>query len=476
VDVGIYGRLSVAKRAQDLTELAIERQHERSVDYCKARGWNPARFYSDIDPAYRRPGQRKPPKREDFEHGLADLEHGMIKGLVFFKLDRFVRDHGDFERALAVCETVGGVLASVTEPLDTSTPMGEAVARLLVTFARLESQTIGLRVSAQAEQQAKDGKPWRGGRYLPYGYGADRVTVEPAEAAVVNEIADRLLAGHSEGAVVRWLSEAGIPAPESGRWNRAKLRSLMTNPRLAGLRAYRGEVVAEAVWPAVIDRQRFERLVRLFGQRARPGRPATRWLVSGIVRCGLCDAPLEIRGHAAGTRYVCDRQVQRAGREKPGCGKVTIVAEPVDLLVAKRVLDRLAGPRLARARRHLDTAELRAISKQREEDRQALVEAARERFVARTLDPAAYLEVKGELERRIADADRRLDQDGSTAVLAGLPRVRAELDSAWHAADIEQQREIVRAVVRYVVIRPASRRGAGLDPERVVVPPDAWRV
>jgi hypothetical protein len=61
-------------------------------------------------------------------------------------------------------------------------------------------------------------------------------------------------------------------------------------------------------------------------------------------------------------------------------------------------------------------------------------------------------------------------------VLAGLPRVRAELDSAWHAADIEQQREIVRAVVRYVVIRPASRRGAGLDPERVVVPPDAWRV
>jgi DNA invertase Pin-like site-specific DNA recombinase len=475
VDVGVYGRLSVAKRAEDLTELAIDRQHERSVDYCKARGWNPARFYSDIDPAYRRPGQRKPPKRESFEHGLADLEHGIIKGLVFFKLDRFVRDHGDFERALAVCETVDGVLASVTEPLDTSTPMGEAIARLLVTFARLESQTIGLRVSAQAEQQAKDGKPWRGGRYLPYGYGADRVTVEPAEAAVVNEIADRLLAGHSEGAVVQWLTEAGIPAPESGQWNRAKLRSLMTNPRLAGLRAYRGEVVAEAIWPAIIDRQRFERLARLFGQRARPGRPATRWLVSGIVRCGLCDAPLEIRGHAAGTRYVCDRQAQRAGRETPGCGRVTIVAGPVDLLVAKRVLDRLAGPRLARARRQLDTAELRAISKQREDDRQALVAAARERFVTRTLDPAAYLEVKGELDKRIANADQRLDQDGSTAVLAGLPRVRAELDSAWQAADIEQQREIVRAVVRHVVIRPASRRGAGLDPERVVIPPQAWR-
>jgi DNA invertase Pin-like site-specific DNA recombinase len=41
---------------------------------------------------------------------------------------------------LAVCEAHGAILASVTEPLDTSSPMGEAVASLLVTFARLESQ------------------------------------------------------------------------------------------------------------------------------------------------------------------------------------------------------------------------------------------------------------------------------------------------------------------------------------------------
>jgi DNA invertase Pin-like site-specific DNA recombinase len=482
VDVGAYGRLSIAKLAKDrtedadLTELALDRQHERIVEYCKARDWNPVRFYSDIDPAYRRPGQRRPPKREDFENGLADIEHGVIKGLVFWKLDRFVRDHGDFERALAVCEAQGAVLASVTEPLDTSTPMGEAIARLLVTFARLESQTIGLRVAAQAEQAAKDGKPWRGGRHLPYGYEEDRVTVDAAEAAVVNEIADRLLAGHSEGAVCRWLNEQGIPAPTGGRWNRGKLQSLMTNPRLAGLRTYRGEVVAEAVWPAILQPATFERLGRLFGQRARPGRPATRWLVSGIIRCGLCDSPLETRGHKAGWRYVCDPQAQRAGRDEPGCGKITIMAEPVDLLVEERVLDRLAGPRLTRVRRQLDTAELRAVAEQREADRQALVEAARERFVTRTLDPRAYLEVKTELERRIADADRRLDQDGSTAVLAGLPRLRADLDRFWADADIEQRREIVRAVVRYVVIRPASRRGAGLDPDRVVIPKDAWKV
>jgi site-specific DNA recombinase len=111
------------------------------------------------------------PHRDDFERALADIEAGTIKGLVFFKLDRFVRDHGDFERALAVAEAHGAILASVTEPLDTSTPMGEAIARLLVTFARMESQTIALRVAAQAEQQAHQGRPWRGGRHRAYGYG-----------------------------------------------------------------------------------------------------------------------------------------------------------------------------------------------------------------------------------------------------------------------------------------------------------------
>jgi site-specific DNA recombinase len=124
LNVGVYGRLSVAKQADDLTKLAIERQHERAVAYCHAKGWTPARFYQDVDSAYRRPGQKKAPPRPGFEQCLADVEAGLIDGIVFFKLDRFVRDRADFERALAVGEAHGAILASVTEPLDTSSPMG----------------------------------------------------------------------------------------------------------------------------------------------------------------------------------------------------------------------------------------------------------------------------------------------------------------------------------------------------------------
>jgi site-specific DNA recombinase len=494
--VGLFTRLSTAKRTEELTEQGFERQHERSAALCEAKGWRPVRFYQDLGSAYRKPGMAAAPQRKDFEQALKDIEQGIVKGLVFFKLDRFVRDHGDFERALAVVEARGAFLASVTEPLDTSTPMGEAIARLLVTFARMESQTIALRIAAQAEQQAYLGQPWRGGRHRAYGYegrqrdedgnitNADRVGIAiiEDERTLTVEMANRLLGRGrpraSQGEVVRWLNEAGIPAPAGGYWNRAKLRSLLTNPRLAGLRRYHGEVVAKGVWTPILDEETFNELGRLFAQRRRPGRPAVRWLASGIVYCGLCDAHLLVRGHQSGrSRYVCDSSGndRRAGEENPGCGKVTIMAEPVDTLIAERVIDRLCGPRLVQVRHQLATAEHRALAAQLEDDRADLIEAARQRFVSRELDPPAYAAVKLELDRRIADAERRLDLGTSAETLAGLPRVKAELTKVWDAADIERRREIVRAVVERIEVYPAIRRGRGIEPSRVVIPPDAWK-
>ena len=139
-----------------------------------------------------------------FEQALADIAAGSIDALVCFKLDRLVRDHGDFERVLAVCERHGAVLASVTESFDTSTPHGEMAARMTVSFGRLESQTIGLRVAAQREQAAGRGLPAPGGwptfgyRYIPKTDQAPaRYEIIPEQAELIREAARRVLALHS---------------------------------------------------------------------------------------------------------------------------------------------------------------------------------------------------------------------------------------------------------------------------------------
>src|SRR5919198_889612 len=171
---GLYVRLSLAKLTNDATDDATERQEERARAYATAKGWEVVKVFPDVDvSAYRAPGRKAPPRREGFEAALAAIEAGEIDALVFFTLDRLCRDPRDFERVLWVCERHGAVLASVMEPIDTSTPAGEMSASMLVGFATLESQTIGLRVAAQREQAASRGLPAPGGwktfgyRYVP---------------------------------------------------------------------------------------------------------------------------------------------------------------------------------------------------------------------------------------------------------------------------------------------------------------------
>src|SRR4029453_2516955 len=98
---GLYGRLSLAKLTDTATDDAQSRQQERSRAFAAAKGWV-VEVFSDIDrSAYRAPGQKAPPKGEQFERALAAIEAGEIDALVFFKLDRLCRDHGDSERVLA---------------------------------------------------------------------------------------------------------------------------------------------------------------------------------------------------------------------------------------------------------------------------------------------------------------------------------------------------------------------------------------
>jgi hypothetical protein len=67
---------------------------------------------------------------------------------------------------------------------------------MLVGFARLESQRIGLRVAAQREQTASRGLPCPGW-WRPFGYREAGLEVDEGEAAVIREATSRVLAGET---------------------------------------------------------------------------------------------------------------------------------------------------------------------------------------------------------------------------------------------------------------------------------------
>ena len=86
--------------------------------------------------------------------------------------------------------------------------------------------------------------------------------------------------------------------PARHKWEETSLVKTLESPRLAGLREWQGKTYP-AQWPAILDEDTHERLVKLFADPSRRAHVVgrKRHLLSGIARCGKCGGPLyPVRG------------------------------------------------------------------------------------------------------------------------------------------------------------------------------------
>jgi hypothetical protein len=112
-----------------------------------------------------------------------------------------------------------------------------------------------------------------------------------------------------------------------------------------GLREHRGSVVGPAVWEPIVTEQTRARILARLGEQTRTGRRSPRRaLLSGMLRCGKCQGVLFSAARQDTRRYVCS-----AGPDHGGCGRLTVVAAPVEDLITRAVLLRLDSPELADA-------------------------------------------------------------------------------------------------------------------------------
>lgn len=95
-------------------------------------------------------------KRPEFEAALAALRPGDT--FLVWKNDRAFRALKDAILTMEYFESVGVTLRSVTEFIDTSTPIGRAMFYILNVFAQLEREMIGERTKAGLEAARRNGK------------------------------------------------------------------------------------------------------------------------------------------------------------------------------------------------------------------------------------------------------------------------------------------------------------------------------
>ncbi len=339
-----------------------------------------------------------------------------------------------------------------------------------------ESAKISTRSRRAAAANAVAGRPF--GR-IAYGYRRvfDHHTrqliaqePQPAEAAVVTELYERLVAGHSLRAFARDFQARGIRTRTGLVFTSQHLRSMALSPVYAALRAHRPaghpggrhapvalENMYEGQWPPLVSRADWlavQQLLRCPHRKtARPGRG--KHLLSMIARCARCAGTLAVTYRGEQSEYFC--------RTK-GC--VRIIQSTVDEAAERVMLDYLARPDVVdalRAGEDHDDQELASVRDQLATARARHEELA-DAVAAGTLSMVFAARSEPALLAEIHRLEHRATELATPSALRGLIEPGADVARRWQTAPMSTRREIARLLLTPTLIgelriTPARNQG-----------------
>lgn len=452
----IYARVS---RDDTGEGRSVERQVEACRKLADLRGWDVVSVRID-NSISAWSGKHRPA----WDEVLGMVDAGEVDAIVAWQVDRMTRSMLDLEGLIALAEGKGVIIAAASGDLDLSNESGRMTARILAAVARQEVERKAARQRLANEARAKEGKPHSGGA-RPFGYADDYATVVEEEARAIQRGAGMVLAGMPLTAVAQDWIDAGLASSRSSKakapWTTRGVANVLSNPRYAGLRMYRGERVATAAWPAILDEETHLALVAKLGEpgrrkgKVKQGRRPTT-LLTGLARCGVCGGP--IRGSG-------DR---RNGRLSYGCRGsfcLSLPRDPVDARVSGWIIALLSRPGiLAELVRgdgdeELEAREAAASARARLADLEA-------DFVAGGIDYTTYKRLRSALEAKVAEAETRMAQSAGGAALAAMVGV-SDVTMRWLELPLDGQRALVEALAE-VTLFPMGRKRSEWDPARDV--------
>lgn len=141
--------------------------------------------------------------RPELQRALSTLGTGDV--LVVWKIDRVARSLGDLLSILAKLKTVGAAIRSLTEPIDTSTPIGEFTFQILGAVAQLERSMIRERVMAGQAAARQRGKRWGAPRQIEPDAERELVKMYLSDGYTIDELAEIWGVGYgvARGAILR---------------------------------------------------------------------------------------------------------------------------------------------------------------------------------------------------------------------------------------------------------------------------------
>jgi site-specific DNA recombinase len=454
--VGAYARISSDREGDGL---GVERQLEDCERLAERKGWVIVeRFVDDDVSAWS--GRH----RAEYQRCLAALEAGLLDGLLVYDLDRLHRQPRELEDFISLCEQLRLTnVASASGDIDLTTADGQFQARILAAVAKKESDDKSRRIRRKHEELAVNGK-LSGGGSRPYGYDGDRVTVRPAEAAIVRECAKRFLAGESLRSLSVDLNERAIPTAGGSQWAPQTLRRMLGSARIAGQREHRGEVVATAEWEAIITPADSAKIrATLADPERRTNRAGRRYLLTKLLRCGHCGEALVSRPRSDGQRrYVC-----ASGPGFSGCGHLYLRADEAEAWVLDACFYRLDSPDFAAALTGANDDPDWGRWQEEADQAAGQLEELAAAYGEREITMAEWRAAREPIEKRLTAARKQLAKTSRTTILDGYVGNADALRAEWASIDLTRQHAIVSAIVDHVTVAPGRRGYNRFDESRL---------
>ena len=434
----VYARYSTDRQ----TESSIEDQLRVCREFAQSRGWHVAEEFSDHGISGAALGNRPGALRAIAALGPGDA-------LLVNDLSRLFRSQ-DLAPLVARIDHRGARVFGVQDGFDSHSDTARMQAGLSGIMSEEFRKMVALRTHSALKQRARDGKPTGGKAF--------------EDAEIIQEIFRRFADGDSMKEIASDLNRRGIPSPGAtwkernrprGKWQVSTLHAMLHNELYVGRHVWNrskwvkdpdtgkrcrrerpeSEWIVRAV-PALVDEETWARAQARMRVRGGKG-GAPRYLLSGLLVCGVCGGKLIVTGGGQ-HRYKCG--TRHAGGEHAcsnGVSVPRVIAE--ELILAPVEADLLSPEAIEAGVREMRAARAEAERVPQDRDVEALERLVREGLL--TPEAAAP-----SLEAARARARRPV---------SGLPWPTAD---AWrqtvkgmrellHGEDVTQARAILRELI-----------------------------
>ncbi|MFA5033511.1 MAG: recombinase family protein [bacterium] len=316
------------------TEMQIERdsviQQEDAIKaYAKAKGM-PYKIYKDLGIS------GKNTERPGFQNLIRDVKSNQVSSVIVTRLDRITRSLLDLINLEKIFEQYDTSFVSLTQNLDTSTPMGRFSFYILGSVAQLEREVDAERVAENMTARAIR-KKWNGG-VIPWGFKyvpkEKTIAIEPKEAEVVKKIYELYSEHKSFRKVLQLLNSTGYRTRNGSYWAGTSIHRILSNPIYVGALTYNKRktkgntsvsrpkeehTIVENVFEPIIEKEKYQEIQAMIDKN-KPIASRTkgsRHLLSGLVKCELCGTKMfgwsgyTKRGNRFYSYYKCNGAISK---------------------------------------------------------------------------------------------------------------------------------------------------------------------